>query len=56
MEVNEEILTPEQVCELLHISLPTLRKWIMDDKIPYHKAGRQLRFLRSEILEWLKSN
>lgn len=28
--------------------------WVADNKVPYHKTGKRLRFLKSEIDAWLK--
>ncbi len=53
-ESKGEVLTFREAHEFLKISAPTLRRWVADRKIPYHKAGRQLRFLKDELLEWLK--
>jgi len=33
---------------------PTIYGWVSAQKIPYHKKGKHLAFLRSEIDEWLK--
>ena len=33
----------------------TVYGWVHAGTIPYHKGGKALRFLRSEIDEWLKS-
>lgn len=33
----------------------TIYRWVADRTIPFHKSGKHLRFLKSEIDEWLKS-
>lgn len=38
-----------------HPAKKTVYDWITLRKIPYHKDGKRLRFLRSEIDAWLKS-
>jgi excisionase family DNA binding protein len=35
-------------------SSATVYKWVKDGTIPAHKVGKQLRFLKSEIDNWLK--
>jgi excisionase family DNA binding protein len=48
-----ELLTPEQVCELLQVS----RQWLYDSVekrgFPHIKLGRQLRFRPKEVSAWL---
>lgn len=33
---------------------PTVYGWVSTGKIPVHKGGKKLRFLKSEIDNWLK--
>ncbi|MBZ5859451.1 helix-turn-helix domain-containing protein [Flavihumibacter profundi] len=33
---------------------PTVYEWVRKRLIPYHKKGKKLSFLKSEIDEWLK--
>lgn len=35
-------------------SKPTVYGWVNAGKIPVHKGGKKLRFLKSEIDNWLK--
>jgi excisionase family DNA binding protein len=51
---EREIMTPEQVIDLLQISLSTLYKWTHMELIPHLKVGHALRFERSVIMQWLK--
>jgi excisionase family DNA binding protein len=37
-----------------HPAKPTVYAWIGQRSIPYHKKGKKLMFLRSEIDAWLK--
>jgi nitrogen PTS system EIIA component len=41
------------VAELLNISETTVRRWLVDGKIPAYRLNRQYRFSRSEIEDWL---
>src|ERR1700722_15932425 len=43
----------KDVAELLHISETTVRRWLVDGKIPAYRLNRQYRFSRSEIEDWL---
>ena len=33
---------------------PTVYSWVNNSSIPYHKGAKKLRFLKSEIDNWLK--
>jgi excisionase family DNA binding protein len=35
-------------------SKPTVYAWVNAGSIPYHKGGKKLRFLKSEIDKWLR--
>jgi excisionase family DNA binding protein len=35
-------------------AVPTAYGWVHDKSVPYHKSGKKLRFLKSEIDVWLK--
>jgi excisionase family DNA binding protein len=32
----------------------TVYAWVKENKVPVHKGGKKLRFLKSEIDQWLK--
>lgn len=34
---------------------PTIYGWVSAGLVPHHKSGKKLRFLKSEIDEWLKA-
>lgn len=55
-EVFEDLLTPEELCSLLKVKKQRLYDWVHLNRIPYIKVGRFLRFSRSDIEDWLKSN
>lgn len=44
-----------QLCEYHpdHPAKSTIYEWVGQHRIPVHKSGKKLRFLRSEIDEWL---
>jgi excisionase family DNA binding protein len=44
-------LTIEQIAELLKVSVPTVRRLVASNAIPYHRFGRQIRFVRDEVLK-----
>lgn len=43
----------KDVAELLNVSETTVRRWLVDGKIPAYRLNRQYRFNRSEIEDWL---
>ena len=50
----DTLLTIEEVSEILKVPISTLRKWCFYRKIPYHKMGRHVRFLETDIEKWIK--
>ena len=53
--MEEDVLDPKQAAEVLKISRGTLLKLANEGKIPAKKIGRQWRFSRQALLEWLKN-
>lgn len=50
-----DVMTAEEVAELLRVSRPTLRKLIEKDGLPAIHLGRLWRFKRSAVLAWIES-
>ncbi|WP_419211126.1 helix-turn-helix transcriptional regulator [Maribacter sp. X9] len=48
-------LNIEETADLIHLSRYTIYSLVNKNTIPYHKRGRRLYFLKSEILTWLKN-
>jgi len=55
MSNDAEILTYKDLAAYLKRSPNTLRIDCMMQKIPHIKLGRQVRFIKSEIDNWLES-
>ncbi|PYS88765.1 MAG: hypothetical protein DMF64_19680 [Acidobacteria bacterium] len=58
---EDEVLTKEQLAELLHVSKRTIERWVEEMRVPYiglPKRGTKgnIRFLKSTILQWLKKS
>ena len=53
---NEEILTTEEVSKLLRISRQTIYKLVEQGKLPGTKVGQSYKFLKSELIEFLKGS
>jgi excisionase family DNA binding protein len=47
------MLTTEQARKYLNVSLSTIHKWIHAGKIPCHRLGRNWRFWKHELDEWI---
>jgi excisionase family DNA binding protein len=53
MSSDNKLLTPKEVCEMLHIHRATLYKLIRKGKLPSFKIGGDWRF-RTDLLEsWM---
>ena len=51
---EDQYLTIEELAELIGYKKTSIYGLVQKKKIPYHKKGK-LFFLKSEIMEWLKS-
>jgi excisionase family DNA binding protein len=51
------VLDTALAAELLQVHVEYLRRMVREDRIPCHRfpGGREMRFLRDELLEWLAS-
>lgn len=49
------VLTAALAADLLQVHVEYLRKLVREGKVPCHRfpGGRELRFLRDELLTWL---
>jgi excisionase family DNA binding protein len=56
MEQPEEILTIDQTSKFLKVGKSTLYKMARNGKIPASKVGREWRFVKSNIIKWIKRN
>lgn len=54
---NEEVifLNIDDAAKMIDLAKPTLYGLVHQNKIPYHKKSKRLYFLKSEILDWIKS-
>jgi excisionase family DNA binding protein len=48
-------LTPQEVSDLLRVSVYTVRRWIKDGNLPAYKVGRAWRIHENEMNKWLES-
>lgn len=47
-----QYLKPEELAEMLQVSVGTIHNMVSAKTIPFHKVGGSTRFLLSEIVEW----
>ena len=52
MNIDTEYYTTTEIATKLNVSVPTIRKWVLNDKIPYKKFGKLVRFKIEEIKAW----
>jgi excisionase family DNA binding protein len=50
----ENVMDCKQVAEWLRLSVATIRRWVWQDKIPYHKCGKAVIFLPAELEDWME--
>jgi excisionase family DNA binding protein len=51
---DDAVMTLKEVSEFLKIGPTTIYTLARNKKIPARKIGREWRFLKSEILQWIK--
>lgn len=51
----DNYISIDEAAQYLGIKLVTLRNWIKKTDIPTRKIGKQLKFKRSELDEWVNS-
>ncbi|TFB69113.1 DNA-binding protein [Cryobacterium glaciale] len=53
---DAEIMTGQQVADLLQVSPRTLEEWRQTRTgPPYRRMGRHVRYMRREVLAWFES-
>ena len=52
---EDAFMNIDDTSKLIDLTKPTVYGLVHQNKIPYHKKGKRLYFLKSEILSWLKS-
>ena len=53
--MEKEILTMEEAAELFGVSVKTFIKLLKEEKVPARKIGREWRFSRKALIDWLSS-
>lgn len=54
--ITDKWINIEEAADYLGIKAVTLRSWLRNGKeVPAHKIGKQWKFKRSELDDWVKS-
>lgn len=53
--MNKEILTMEEAAGLFGVSVKTFIKLLREEKVPARKIGREWKFSRKALIDWLSS-
>lgn len=54
--MNEEVLTAQEAADFLKVQVGYIYQLRASHRIPFHYAGKTVRFLKSELIEWLKES
>jgi len=52
----ETYLTIEELADYLKLAEQTVRRWVMNGQIPFHKIKSVIRFRLSEIEKWVDNS
>ena len=50
---TQPFLTPQEVSDLLQVSVYTVRRWIKQGELPAYKVGRLWRINKNDLNRWL---
>lgn len=53
--MDKEILNMEEAAELFNVSIKTFIKLLKEEKVPARKIGREWRFSRQALIQWLSA-
>ena len=51
----ETYLTIEELADYLKFSVQTIRRWVLNREVPFHKIKKSIRFRVSEIEWWIEN-
>lgn len=52
---KDELLTAAETCRYLKITPRTLYRYLKSHQIPAFKLGKEWRFVRSDLEQWIKA-
>ena len=61
MTTEDEVITKEELAELLQVSKRTVERWVEESRIPFIRLPKRgsksnVRFLKSNVLQWLRKS
>jgi len=54
-EPKSELMTTEETCRYLKITHRTLYRYLQNRQIPAFKLGKEWRFVRSDLEQWIRN-
>jgi len=54
-EPKSELMTAEETCRYLKITPRTLYRYLRSHQIPAFKLGKEWRFVRSDLEQWIRN-
>jgi excisionase family DNA binding protein len=54
-ELKTELMTAEETCLYLKITQRTLYRYLQRREIPAFKLGKEWRFVRSDLEQWIRN-
>lgn len=54
-EPKSELMTAEETCRYLKITSRTLYRYLRNRQIPAFKLGKEWRFVRSDLEQWIRN-
>ncbi len=54
-QIDERLMTIKEAAEFLQVTENAIRKWVSEGRLKARRVGQDIRFLKSEILEWTAS-
>ena len=51
---KSELMTAEETCRYLKITQRTLYRYLQGRRIPAFKLGKEWRFVRSDLEQWIR--
>ena len=61
MTTEDEIITKEELAELLQVTTRTVERWVEESRITFIRLPKRgsksnVRFLKSNVLQWLRKS
>ena len=53
--IEDVFMNIDETAKLVNLAKPSIYGLVHQNRIPYHKKGKRLYFLKSQIIDWLKS-